>query len=237
MDLMYFMELMGTSNIPLLAAFFIGLMTAISPCPMATNMTAIAAVSRRLGENRKTVLVGFAYTAGRMLTYITIASLIVWIGVSTQATSFFLQGNAQWLLGPLLIAIGVLMSGKISFPTLPGASRFSSLKENLSERGATGGFLLGVIFAMAFCPFSAALFFGMLIPIALAAGDGIIIPSVFAFATGLPVIVFSFILAYSLSRLGSMMNRIQSFDKWMRRAVSVIFIVVGVYSMVSAFVV
>jgi cytochrome c biogenesis protein CcdA len=232
MDIMAFMEIMGTSGIPVIAAFFIGLMTAISPCPMATNITAIAAISRRTEENRRTFLVGITYTTGRALTYAGIASLVVWIGLSTQFLSPFLQGYGELLLGPFLIILGVLMSGIVRFPVIKGSERFSRFKENLSRKGLLGSFLLGVIFALAFCPFSAVLFFGMLIPLALAAGDGIIIPSVFAVGTGLPVIIFSLALSYSISKVAVMMNKMQVIDKWVRMAVSIVFIIVGIYCLI-----
>lgn len=228
MDMMGFMEAMGTSNIPLIAAFFIGLMTAISPCPLATNITAIAYVSKKLGDARHALWVGFAYTAGRMLTYVAIAALIVWAGMGMQDVSLALQSLGNVLLGPLLLAIGILMLGLIKLPNV-GGSRLDGLKESLSEKGILGGFLLGVVFALAFCPFSAVLFFAMLIPLALAAADPIIIPSVFAFATGLPVIILSFILVYSVSRIGSVMNKIKVFELWMRRIVAAIFVLVGTY--------
>jgi cytochrome c-type biogenesis protein len=229
MDLMAFMETMGTSDIPVMAAFFIGLMTAISPCPLTTNIAAIAYVSNRIDDNRHTLLVGFLYTFGRMIAYISLASLIVWAGLSTQSISLFLQGHGEKILGPLLVVIGVLMFDilKIKFPT--GSETMSRFKEDISRRGYLGGFLLGIVFALAFCPFSAVLFFGMLIPICLIAGDSLILPSVFAIATGLPVIFFSFLLVYSVSRVGTMVNKVQTFEKWMRKAVSITFICVGLY--------
>jgi cytochrome c biogenesis protein CcdA len=229
MDLMSFMEVMGTSSIPMLAAFFIGLMTAISPCPLATNITAIAYASKRINNSKHTLMVGFLYTFGRMFAYVTIASIIVWIGVSTQTISLFLQRYGERIIGPLLILIGIVMLDIIKFNLLKENKQIAKLKEKLANKGFLGAFLLGVIFALAFCPFSAVLFFGMLIPLALKAGDGIFIPSIFAFATGFPVIIFSFILVYSVSKLGNIVNKIQTFEKWSRKIVSIIFIAVGVY--------
>ncbi|MFH1424356.1 MAG: aromatic aminobenezylarsenical efflux permease ArsG family transporter [archaeon] len=229
MTLMTFMEAMGTSEIAIIAAFFIGLMTALSPCPMATNITAIAAISKRLGEKRWTLLAGVVYTTGRALTYVSIASLIVWAGLSSQSVSLFLQRYGEAALGPFLILIGVLMTGLIKLPNLRGSESINLLKEKLFSKGLLGCFLLGVIFAMAFCPFSAVLFFGMLIPLALATGDGVLIPILFALGTGLPVIIVSFVLTYSVSKLAVIMDKVQVFDKWMRRIVSVVFIFVGVY--------
>ena len=229
MSLMTFMELMGTSNIPLVASFFIGLMTAISPCPLATNITAIAYASKRINNSKHTLIVGFLYTFGRMFTYVLLASLIVWFGLNTQFISLFLQKYGEKILGPLLIILGVVMLDVLKFKFLKESNKLNKLKEKLADKGFLGSFLLGVIFALAFCPFSAVLFFGMLIPLALRAGDGLIIPSIFAFATGLPVIIFSFVLVFSISKLSAIMNKVQLFEKWTRKIVSIIFIIVGIY--------
>jgi len=226
---MAFMETMGTSSIPLVAAFFIGLMTAISPCPLATNITAIAYTSKRIDNSKHTLLVGFLYTLGRMFTYVALASLIVLFGLNTQSIALTLQRYGDKILGPLLLIIGVLMLDVIKINFLKTNNKLNELKEKLAKKGFLGSFLLGVIFALAFCPFSAVLFFGMLIPLALKAGDGFIIPAVFAFATGLPVIIFSIILVKSVSKLGRIMNKIQTFELWIRRIVAVIFILAGIY--------
>jgi len=225
------MEVMGTSNISLLAAFFIGLMTAISPCPLATNIIAIAYASKRIDNSKHTIIVGFLYTLGRMSTYVLIASAIVWFGLNKQSIALFLQKYGEKILGPLLLIIGIIMLDIIKIKLFKSSDKINKLKEKLANKGFLGSFLLGLIFALAFCPFSAVLFFGMLIPIALKVGDGIIIPSVFAFATGLPVIIFSFILVYSVSKLGKIMNNIGKFEKWMRKIVSIVFILAGIYYM------
>jgi len=229
MSLMAFMEAMGTSNIPLLAAFFIGLMTAISPCPLATNITAIAYASKKIDNSKHTIIVSLLYTLGRMFTYVAIALLIVWFGVNVQSISLFLQKYGERILGPVLIIIGIIMLDILKINFFKSSSKLDALKEKLAKKGFLGAFLLGVIFALAFCPFSGVLFFGMLIPLAINAGDGLIIPAVFALATGLPVIILSLILVYSVSKLGKIMNKIQTFEKWTRKIVAVTFIIVGVY--------
>jgi len=229
MSFMAFMETMGTSSIPIVAAFFIGLMTAISPCPLATNITAIAYTSKKIDNSKHTLLVGFLYTLGRMFTYVALASLIVWFGMQTQTISLILQKYGEKILGPLLLVIGIIMLDFVKLHFLKTNDKLNGIKEKLAKKGFLGSFLLGVIFALAFCPFSAVLFFGMLIPLALRAGDGLIIPAVFAFATGLPVIIFSIILVKSVSKLGNIMNKVQTFELWVRRIVAVIFILVGLY--------
>jgi cytochrome c biogenesis protein CcdA len=235
MGLMAFMQAMGTSGIPLLAAFFLGLMTSISPCPLATNITAIAYASKRINNSKHTMIVSALYTLGRTFTYVVLASLIVWFGVSVPTIALFLQKYGERVLGPLLIVIGIIMLGIIKINLFKTSPKLEALKEKLSKKGFVGSFLLGVIFALAFCPFSGVLFFGMLIPLAINAGDGLLIPAVFAIATGLPVIILSFVLVHSVSKLGKVMDKIQTVEKWTRKIVAVIFIAVGIYYTVILF--
>ncbi len=227
------MEAMGTSNIPVIAAFFIGLMMALSPCPLATNITAIAYISRRLDRGRKTFLVGLAYALGRTLTYVTLASLIVWFGLNIQIVSLTLQRYGEKLLGPLLIVIGVVMLDFFKIRLFDGSKWLNKVKEKLSEKGFLGSFLLGVLFALTFCPFSAVLFFGMLVPLAIKSGDGLVIPAVFSIATSLPVIIFSVLLALGISTIGVLVNKLQVFERWVRLSAGVIFILVGAHYVLS----
>jgi cytochrome c-type biogenesis protein len=233
MSLISFMEAMGTSNIPIVAAFFIGIMMAISPCPLATNITAIAYITRKIDNSKHTLLIGFTYALGRMFTYTIIATLIVFFGLNVQSASLALQKYGENTIGPLLIIIGIVMLDLFKVNFFSGNARLNSFKEKLSEKGLLGSFLLGVIFALTFCPFSAVLFFGMLIPLSLKTGDGLILPSVFAFATGLPVIIFSFIMVYSISKLGLIMDKVQTFEKWSRKIASVVFIGIGIYYLIT----
>lgn len=229
MSLMPFLESLGRSNIPLIAAFFIGLMTAISPCPLATNITAIAYTSKKIGNSKQTVLVGIVYTIGRMVVYIGIAAIIVWIGISTFSISMALQKYGKLLLGPLLLIFGILMLNIFNISIGKSSERITKFKDYLSEKGLIGSLLLGMLFALAFCPISGVFYFGMLIPLALQNSDPILIPSIFAIATGLPVIIFSLILVFSVSKIGEVLRKVQIFEQWMRKAVAVIFIIVGVY--------
>ncbi len=235
MDLLSSMEAFGTSDIALLAAFFIGLMMAISPCPLAQNITAIAYISRKIDDSRHTIAVGLLYTIGRMTSYIAIASGIVLLGLNIQAIALPLQQYADLILGPILIFFGLIMIEAFHVVLPKTGNRLREVNERLAERGYLGSFLLGVVFSLTFCPFSAVLFFGMLIPLALRVGDAFFVPAVFAFATGLPVILFSVVLVYSVFHVATMMNKIQIVEKWTRMVVGVLFIAVGVYYTVTAF--
>ena len=223
------METLGTSGIPLVAAFFIGLMLTFSPCPLATNITAIAFISKKIGDSRHTLLVGTLYSLGRMVAYIGLSALIVYAGLNIQVISFFLQEYGEKLIGPFLILMGILMLGIVDIPLPGGGAWLQKLETYLAGKGYAGGFLLGVILSLALCPFSAVLFFGMLIPLALKTGDAIFVPAAFAIATALPVIIISLLLVGGMKRVSGMVTTVQKWEKWIKWAVSAVFIIVGVY--------
>jgi cytochrome c biogenesis protein CcdA len=239
MDLMKFLGTMGESPVPVIAAFFIGLMTTISPCPLATNITAIAYISKRIDSSRHTLLTGFVYTLGRMAAYVTVASAIVFFGMNIQIVALGLQHYGELLLGPFLVLCGIYLLDIFHFTHLPGGDRLSiftsGISARLAEKGYLGAFLLGIIFALSFCPFSAVLFFAMLIPLALGAGDPVIIPAVFALATGLPVIIISYLLVQGVGKCSGVVQKIGTAERWIRRAVAAVFIIVGVYYIVTIY--
>ncbi|MCX6695538.1 MAG: aromatic aminobenezylarsenical efflux permease ArsG family transporter [Candidatus Altiarchaeota archaeon] len=234
MDFMSFMGQMGSSNVPIIAAFFIGLMTAFSPCPLTTNITAVAYISRKIDDSRHTILVGLVYTLGRMVSYAGLASIIVYVGVNSREIAGFLQNYGEKALGPVLLVAGLVMFEVVQLNF--GSGKFmEKAREWLSGQGYFGGFLLGMLFALAFCPFSAVLYFGMLIPLALKTGDGIIVPSVFAFATGLPVIMSSILLVKGVSKMGGIMKKTQAIERFVRRIVAGIFVAAGLYYILRMF--
>jgi cytochrome c-type biogenesis protein len=233
MDFMQVMESMGTSGIPVVAAFFIGLMTAFSPCTLATNITAIAYISKRIDNSRHTLLAGIVYTLGRMVAYVAVASVIVFFGMNIQFIALGLQQYGGFLLGPFLVACGIYLLDLIPLDNLPGSCRISSfssaISAKLADKGYIGAFLLGLLFSMSFCPFSAVLFFAMLIPLAIGAGDPVFIPAVFAIATGLPVIVISYLLVTGVGKCSGIVKKAGEIEIWIRRAVAAVFIVAGLY--------
>jgi len=219
-------------NIPVLSALVLGLITAISPCPMATNIAAIAYVSRRVKEHRDAVITGALYTLGRMFSYSAIGVLIIVAGVEIPGVATFLQDFGEQILGPLLIAVGVIMLIVNRIPLSLGGGRLSSIGEKVAGWGMVGGFLLGALFALAFCPYSAVLFFGILIPLAFKSTGGVTLPAVYAIGTGLPVLVFGTLLSFSVARVSTWLNAVTRAEKVIRVAVSIIFIGVGIYLVV-----
>jgi len=224
--------ILGDVNIPVLSALLLGLITAISPCPLATNIAALAYVSRRATERRYAVITGTLYTLGRMFSYSIVGVLIIGAGLEIPGVATFLQDFGEQILGPLLIVIGVIMLivNRMSFSL--GGGRLSLIGERLANWGMIGGFLLGALFALAFCPYSAVLFFGVLIPLALKSAGGVTLPAVYAIGTGLPVLVFGVLISLGVARISTWLDAVTRAERIIRVAVSIIFIGVGIYLVV-----
>lgn len=226
-------NLLENSTMPWLSAMLLGLMTAISPCPLATNITAVGFISKDI-ENRNRVFVnGLLYTLGRAISYTTIA-LVIYLGADQFKFSGFLQRYGEKVLGPLLILIGLFMLDviKIKFPGMDG---ITSKMETKNKWGYFDALLLGMIFALAFCPYSGVLYFGMLVPMTVSSASGLYLPLIFAVATGIPVIIFAWILAYSVGSVGGVYKRLKNFEIWFRRVIAFLFILVGVYYIFRAY--
>lgn len=224
--------ILGDINIPVLSALLLGLITAISPCPMATNIAAIAYVSRRVKERRYAIITGALYTLGRMFSYSILGVVIIVAGIEIPGLASFLQDFGEQVLGPLLIVVGVIMLtiNKISLNL--GGGKLSAIGTKVANWGMVGGFLLGALFALAFCPYSAVLFFGVLIPLALKSAGGVALPAVYAIGTGLPVLVFGVLISAGVARVSTWLNAVTRAEKIIRVAVSIIFIGVGIYLVV-----
>jgi cytochrome c-type biogenesis protein len=220
--------LIDNYNIPILTAFLLGVLTSISPCPLATNITAIAYISKEIKTVKNTLLNGLFYTLGRGITY-TLLTALIYFGLSSFQISRIFQGWGDKVLGPILILIGLIMFGVIKIKTKTSNQKIEKLKEWLASKGYIGSLLLGVLFALAFCPYSGVLFFGALIPLTLNSGSGLLLAPVFALGTGLPVIVFSFLIAFSLQKLSKAFQVVQKVEKVMRSVVASIFLIAGLY--------
>jgi len=214
-----------------LAAFLLGLLTAISPCPLATNIAALSYVSKKLDNRKYTILASVFYTAGRMLAYTVIGVLLILIGLSASRVSLFFQDYADKILGPLLIFFGLVMLDILKFSVFKGRIT-SAIQEKIGDWGLVSSFLLGILFALAFCPYSAILFFGMLIPIALDSGGGVVLPAIYGLVTGLPVMIFAVALSLGVAEIGKHVERIQKVEKYFRWLAGVVFIGVGIYYLV-----
>jgi cytochrome c-type biogenesis protein len=210
------------------SAFWLGILTSISPCPLATNIAAISFVGRRVASPRKVLLTGLLYTAGRTLTYLVLGVLLVSSLLSAPGLSHALQKYMNKALGPILILVGMVLVELIQI-NISGPGVSEKLQKRVEALGMWGALLLGVVFALSFCPLSAALFFGSLLPLALRCQSGVLLPAAYGVATGLPVLVFAVLIALGANCVGAAYNKLVPFEKWARRITGSIFILVGIY--------
>lgn len=221
-------QIIDAYNIPILTAFLVGILTSISPCPLATNITAIAFISKDIKTPKHTLLNGLFYTLGRGISY-TVLSALIYLGLSSFQISRIFQGWGDKVLGPILILIGLVMLDVIKLNFKTQSEQVEKLKVWLSTKGYLGALLLGMLFALAFCPYSGVLFFGVLIPLIMKSTEGVLLAPLFALGTGLPVIVFSFIIAFSMQKMSQAFAIVSKVEKATRIVVASTFILVGLY--------
>lgn len=219
-------ELAQNHEIPLLAALALGLLTAIAPCPLATNITATAFIAKTINSRKKVLFSGLLYTLGRMFSY-TVIGAIIYFGANTFQIAKLFQGNGEKYIGFVLVILGLIMLDIIKLNFIKGGNWIDQLSDKFKTKGLLGAFLLGALFALAFCPYSGALFFGMLVPMTLK--SGLAMPVLFSVGTGLPVILFAFVIAFSMEKLGIYFKAITKIEKVMRILAGVTFIVTGLY--------
>jgi cytochrome c-type biogenesis protein len=220
---------MNSSSLPLVSALLLGILTAISPCPLATNITAIAFISKNNAQGkRKLLLSGVLYTLGLAFTYTGIA-LIITLGASKFHVAKFFQGNGEKFVGPIMILVGLVMLNVIKLNFLGSSNFTEKWSDKFKNKGLLGSFLLGALFAMAFCPYSGALYFGALIPMSIKSDAGIVYPLFYALGAGTLVMFFTTIIAFSISQLGKYFKAIQKTEKVMRVIAGLLFVFTGLY--------
>ena len=223
-------NLLDNSSTPVLTAFLLGLLTAISPCPLATNIAAVGFIGRNIENRRRVFINGLLYTLGRLLSYTLLGVVLIMI-LKEGSSMFGIQKTigtwGELLIGPMLLIIGMFMlfGDKLNLPKFG----FNGNAEGLARKGGAGALLIGVLFALAFCPTSGVFYFGMLIPMSATAGAGYLLPAVFAVATAIPVLVVAWILAFSVQQMSSFYGRIKTVQKWPNVIVGILFIVIGIY--------
>ena len=219
---------MNSAWIAFLSAFWLGILTAISPCPLATNVAAISFLSKKIGHPKIVFLSGLFYTLGRMFSYAGLGFIMISSLLSVPAAANFLQKYMNKAFGPILILTGLFLLEIFKFK-MPVFSLSEKQQNKLAGGGVAGAFILGLIFALVFCPVSAALFFGSLIPLALKSELGVTLPFIYGIATGLPVLLFAFVIALGITSLSRWFNRLSRLEYYMRKITAVIFIIAGIY--------
>ncbi|MFP4368699.1 MAG: aromatic aminobenezylarsenical efflux permease ArsG family transporter [Candidatus Kapaibacterium sp.] len=212
-----------------LSALWLGILTSISPCPMATNIAAISFIGKKVGNTRAVIMSGLFYTIGRMLAYLAVAVLVVYSLLSVPELARFLQKYLNIILGPLLILVGLFLLEVIKLNFGRGISFSQKFQDSAQSKGIIGSAMLGFVFALSFCPVSAGLFFGSLIPLSLKYESSVFLPLTYGVGTALPVIAFAFVIGISASYVGKIYNKLAKFEYWARRITGVIFILAGIY--------
>jgi cytochrome c-type biogenesis protein len=210
------------------SALWLGILTSMSPCPMATNVAAISFVGRRVGNPRRVFLAGLFYTLGRSLAYLALGIVLVGGLTSVPHVSYVLQKHMNRFLGPILILVGMLLLELLQL-NLPGFSVGEGVQRRVEAWGVWGAGALGFVFALSFCPISAALFFGSLLPLAVKAGSSVWLPSLYGVGTALPVFIFSVLIGLGTRAISEALDRLALIERWARRATGVVFIGVGIY--------
>lgn len=221
---------LDNSSTPVLTAFLLGLLTALSPCPLATHIAVIGFIGKDIEDRKRIFLNGLLYTLGRVLSY-TLLGVILIMVLKGGASMFGIQQRVgvwgEFVLGPLLVAIGLFMlfADRLNLPKFG----FNGNAEGLVKKGGWGALLIGILFALAFCPTSGVFYFGMLIPLSATVPAGYLLPVVFAVATSLPVLVVAWVLAFSVQQIGRLYGRMQVLQRWMNLLVGGVFILTGIY--------
>jgi cytochrome c biogenesis protein CcdA len=214
--------------IALSSSFWLGVLTSISPCPMATNIAAVTFIGKRVTRPSLVLTSGLVYTLGRMISYIGLGAVIVWSILAIPEVALFLQKYMNRFLGPILILAGLFLLGAIPLK-IRGFGVSDGLQKKVEKSGLLGAGLLGILFALSFCPISAALYFGSLIPLAIDHRSAVLMPGIYGVGTALPVVAFSILIAFGARFVGSAFNRLTRFEFWARRVTGVIFLLVGLY--------
>ena len=224
-------SILDNSTTPALTACVLGLLTAISPCPLATNIAAIGYLSKDVEKKNRVLWNGLLYTLGRTIAYTLLAWALLLLldgGASIFGVQRFFATWGDRLLGPLMVLIGIFLLVGDSIP-LPAMG----IKHPYANRTLWGAFVLGLLFALSFCPTSGVLYFGGLIPLALTSSYGWLLPILFAVTTAVPVLIVSILLAYSVQSIGRFMQQMKAFQKWFSWIVGVLFILIGIYYIVT----
>jgi len=215
-------------------ALWLGILTSISPCPLATNIAAVSYIGGQISTQRGVFVAGLLYMFGRMLTYTVLGALLVSSAQSVPAVANFLQKYMNMLLGPFLVLIGLVLLNIIKFNMGDGAGFIANqLQGRIKHFGMFGAGLLGIIFALSFCPVSAALFFGSLFSVAVKNDSGIILPSIYGIGTALPVLGFAILMGISTRLVSKAYNKVSIFETWARRVTATVFIIAGGYYCVT----
>ena len=214
--------------LPFISALWLGILTSISPCPLATNIAAVSFLSKKINHPKIMLQSSIAYIIGRMFAYALLGVIIITSLVSIPVTANFLQKYMNKILGPILLIAGLFLLDIVKV-NIPNFSVFQDKQIVSTEVGVKSSFILGAIFALSFCPIAAALFFGSLIPLALKTSYGVVLPFFYGIGTGIPVFVFVLGIAMGVTSFSKWFQKATVLEQYTRKITGIIFIFVGIY--------
>jgi len=223
-------DLYANAQGPLISALLLGMLTAIAPCPMTINITAMGYIGKDLTRRKQIFSNGVFYALGTISAYTGLA-LILYFGADQFKVSTVFQQYSEWIIGPLLLLIGVYMLGVFRID-IPGFTRFTRRFQKRNSFRAWDSFLLGLVFALAFCPYSGMLYFAMLIPLIVATSSPWL-SLAYSLTAGIPVVIFAWLLAFTVSGVGRLFNKLKSFEFWFRKVLALVFVGIGSYYLIQ----
>jgi len=216
--------------IAIVMALWLGILTSISPCPLATNIAAVSYIGGQISTKKGVFVAGVLYMFGRMLTYTVLGALLVSSANLVPVVANFLQNYMNIIMGPFLVLTGLLLLNIIKFNISDGAGYIANkLQGKIKRLGVLGAGLLGIVFALSFCPVSAALFFGSLFSVAVKHESSIMLPAIYGIGTALPVLGIAVLMGISTQLVSRAYNKLSVFEIWARKITAVVFILAGIY--------
>lgn len=237
-------NIINSTGMPVLSAFLLGLMTIISPCPFCSNITALGYISKDMSSPRRVLLNGTMYACGKVITYLVLSVFFI-LGAQIESIQHFFEHWGEPVLGPFLIVCGLFMLIGGKHESHHEHEHNHGLQQRMSTLGAKQSnipswlwsMVLGILFSLAFCPYSGVMYFGVLIPLTMSQPItwSWLMPVMFGIGTGLPVIIIAYLLSFSMVGMGKINQRIKHFEVWLRVICSLLFIIMGIWICVTVF--
>lgn len=221
---------LDASTIPMLTALLLGLLTSVSPCTFTTNVMVLAFIGKDVDGGRRAFLNGLVYCLGRIITYSILGIACIFLlreGADTFGIQMFVSDYGGYVLAPTLILFGLFLLFGDRLPLRKFGFHATDRSKQLT--GTLGALVLGLLFALAFCPISGVFYFGMLLPMSAVEPGGYFFPVIFAIGSSVIVVLIAWIVSFSMSRLSRFYNVVTVFQRRANVVVGIAFILAGLY--------
>lgn len=217
----------------LLTSLLLGFLMILDPCTLFTSIAAIGYIDREMQNRKRVLITGGMFVMGKLVTYVLLSIPFI-MGAHTDGIHHFLEHWGEPLLAAFMLVCGVLLlfSGHHHHDHDHGVSKWLQTVDDKSSW--LWAFMLGIFFAIAFCPHRLMYFFTMIeMSVSLESAWTWVMPVVFGLGTGLPIMVLAWLISYSVVNTEVLTKKVQSFEKWFRYACAVLFLGFGVYLVIE----